>query len=146
MTSSRDHSPSTCRGDAPVGAASAADYEAVLADQRSLVRELDVLLNGAGAAEQASLCDIVSQVRGDRWALVPREATDAMMDAAWAVTVAVTPEERMLLTLGDNRQAFRLKAARRYRAMVDAALQNAPRPEVASEVRASGQAPGGHNV
>lgn len=36
----------------------------VLADHKRLVRELDVLLNGeAGAADQASLCDIVAQVR-----------------------------------------------------------------------------------
>ncbi len=41
----------------------AADYEEVLADHRRLVRELDVLLNGEGAAPQASLCDIVSQVK-----------------------------------------------------------------------------------
>lgn len=41
---------------------SAADYEAVLADHRRLVRELDVLLNGDGAAQQASLCDVVGQV------------------------------------------------------------------------------------
>lgn len=41
-----------------------ADYEEVLTDHRRLVRELDVLFNGeAGAAKQASLCDIVSQVR-----------------------------------------------------------------------------------
>lgn len=39
------------------------DYERVLADHRRLVRELDVLLNGDGAAPQASLCDIVAQVR-----------------------------------------------------------------------------------
>lgn len=39
-----------------------ADYEEVLADHRRLVRELDVLLNGDGAAVQASLCDIVGQV------------------------------------------------------------------------------------
>lgn len=40
------------------------DYEAVLADHSRLVRELDVLLNGeAGAAPQASLCDLVAQVR-----------------------------------------------------------------------------------
>lgn len=40
------------------------DYEEVLADHRRLVRELDVLLNGEeGAAKQASLCDIVAQVR-----------------------------------------------------------------------------------
>lgn len=41
-----------------------ADYEEVLADHRRLVRELDVLLNGeAGAAKQASLCDIVGQIQ-----------------------------------------------------------------------------------
>ncbi|AEZ50825.1 hypothetical protein DC1_0003 [Burkholderia phage DC1] len=45
-------------------AAAPADYEEVLADHRRLVRELDVLLNGEeGAAKQASLCDIVAQVR-----------------------------------------------------------------------------------
>lgn len=43
---------------------SAQDYEEVLADHRQLVRELDVLLNGEeGAAKQASLCDVVAQVR-----------------------------------------------------------------------------------
>lgn len=47
--------------------ASVADYEEVLADHRRLVRELDVLLNGErGAAKQASLCDIVSQVQHER--------------------------------------------------------------------------------
>lgn len=41
-----------------------ADYEEVLADHRRLVRELDVLLNGEhGAAKQASLCDIVGQLK-----------------------------------------------------------------------------------
>lgn len=44
--------------------ATIADYEEALADHRRLVRELDVLLNGEeGAAKQASLCDIVAQVR-----------------------------------------------------------------------------------
>lgn len=40
----------------------AADYEEVLAGHRRLVRQLDVALNGADAAKQASLCDIVAQV------------------------------------------------------------------------------------
>ncbi len=40
------------------------DYQEFVKDQKRLVRELDVLLNGEeGAAEQASLCDIVSQVQ-----------------------------------------------------------------------------------
>ncbi|WP_395601178.1 hypothetical protein AB4P95_30165 (plasmid) [Pseudomonas sp. A1437] len=38
--------------------------DTIRADHNRLVRELDVLLNGeAGAADQASLCDIVAQVR-----------------------------------------------------------------------------------
>ncbi|KAJ09081.1 hypothetical protein [Pseudomonas aeruginosa] len=41
-----------------------ADYEEALVDHRRLVHELDVLLNGEdGAAQQASLCDLVAQVR-----------------------------------------------------------------------------------
>lgn len=46
------------------------EYEEVLADHRRLVRELDVLLNGDGAAKQASLCDIVAQVASTRFKLV----------------------------------------------------------------------------
>lgn len=46
------------RGEEPTPA----DYEEVLADNRRLTRELDVLLNGDGAAKQAALCDIVAQV------------------------------------------------------------------------------------
>ena len=42
------------------------DYEAVLADQRRLVRELDVIVNGTNAAKQASLVDMVCQIR-DLW-------------------------------------------------------------------------------
>lgn len=38
------------------------DYEEVLASHRSLVREIDVAMNGAGAAPQASLCDLVPQI------------------------------------------------------------------------------------
>lgn len=55
-------------------AASAADYEEVLADHRRLARELDVLLNGEeGAAKQARLADIVAQVRRERQQ--PRDET-----------------------------------------------------------------------
>lgn len=46
-------------------------YKMVIADHKRLVRELDVALNGeAGAAKQASLCDIVGQVKDERWKLV----------------------------------------------------------------------------
>ena len=45
-----------------------------MVDHRRLVRELDVALNGeAGAAKQASLCDIVAQVKDQRWKLVRAE-------------------------------------------------------------------------
>jgi hypothetical protein len=66
--------------------ATPADYEEVLADHRRLVRELDVLLNGEeGAAPQASLCDIVMQVKkqGLRSAeLAPYKTVEAMRSDA----------------------------------------------------------------
>jgi len=37
------------------------DYKEAQDDHNRLVRELDVLMNGDGAAKQASLCDIVAQ-------------------------------------------------------------------------------------
>jgi len=40
-----------------------AGYEECLADKRRLTRELDVIINGDDAAEQASLCDIVAQMK-----------------------------------------------------------------------------------
>lgn len=39
------------------------DYEEVLADHKRLVREIDIIINGAGAAQQASLCDLVEGIR-----------------------------------------------------------------------------------
>jgi len=33
--------------------------------QRQLVRELDIALNGAGAAQQATLADLLSQVKAE---------------------------------------------------------------------------------
>ena len=39
------------------------DYKEVIEDNKRLVRELDFLLNGENAAKQASLCDIVSQLK-----------------------------------------------------------------------------------
>lgn len=40
-----------------------AGYEEALSSNRRLVRELDLLLNGSGAALNPSLCDIVAQVK-----------------------------------------------------------------------------------
>lgn len=46
-------------------------YREMHADHKRLVRELDVALNGEdGAAKQASLCDVVGQVKDRRWKLV----------------------------------------------------------------------------
>jgi hypothetical protein len=47
-----------------VSALTAKDYEAVLADKRRLTRELDVAMHGeAGAAKQASLCDLIPMAK-----------------------------------------------------------------------------------
>lgn len=59
---------------------SIADYEAAFADYRRLVRELDVALNGDGAAKQASLCDVVSQVKDERWKLVKKDDLFSLND------------------------------------------------------------------
>jgi hypothetical protein len=51
----------------PETALTVADYKVMLEDHKRLVRELDVAINGeAGAAKQASLCDIVAQVRSQK--------------------------------------------------------------------------------
>lgn len=69
------------------GFAAHAEYHASV---NALVRELDVMLNGSGAAQQASLCDIVCQIKRaglkaatvpEGWKLVPVEATKEMMEA-----------------------------------------------------------------
>ena len=39
------------------------DYEEVIEDHKRLVREIDVILCGKDAAQQASLCDLVSPIR-----------------------------------------------------------------------------------
>lgn len=63
--------------------------EEVLADKRRLTRELDVLLNGTGAAQAPSLCDIVSQVQ--RWVRKYGPVVD-MIDLADRYTLPPMPE------------------------------------------------------
>lgn len=68
MSDALDQSPE--RRDTQAACVNCNDYRATLADHDRLVRELDVLLNGEhGAAKQASLCDIVGQVRDERLCL-----------------------------------------------------------------------------
>lgn len=76
------------------GALTAADYEEVLADHRRLVRELDVLLNGAGAAQQASLSDIVKQVGAERDNPTPSHPDDLAVDRFAAAMKARLAQKR----------------------------------------------------
>lgn len=39
------------------------DYEEVLEDKRRLTREIDQIINGNEAAKQASLCDLVGDIK-----------------------------------------------------------------------------------
>lgn len=64
------------------------DYEVVLAEHRRLVRRLDVLLNGAGAAQQATLCDIVAQLETE---LARPLLTDSQIQALMDAYVAGDP-------------------------------------------------------
>lgn len=64
-----------------------ADYEVVLADKRRLARAIDVAMHGeSGAAQQASLCDLVSPAAELR---VRAEAAEAERDAMIKVVRAV---------------------------------------------------------
>jgi hypothetical protein len=84
-------------------APTADDYEAVLADHRRLVRELDVLLNGEGAAQQASLCDIVAQLQrakalpeqptGDEWLKEHERLANKLAGAAFSHGIAYRSRE-----------------------------------------------------
>lgn len=97
-------------------APTAAYYEHVLADHRRLVRELDVALNGeAGAAKQASLCDIVAQVKAnpptDRVVDIEMGATEIRSVAGWNGDTKqyYTPEQKATLQAQACAQAWGLK-------------------------------------
>lgn len=53
-----------------LAAQTAIDLQEVLDDKHRLTRELDIALNGDGAVPQASLCDIVGQIKDEHWKLV----------------------------------------------------------------------------
>ena len=76
------------------------DYEEVLADHKRLVRELDVALNGEdAAAKQASLCDIVGQVKDKRWKLVQADQKDSAKAAldGWMPIESAPKDGRWIL-------------------------------------------------
>jgi hypothetical protein len=94
------------------------DYEEVLADHNRLVRELDAALNGDGAAKQASLCDIVSQVKNMAKplvddAMVERVAVDektAGIHKAAFESLKILMDAPNYLTLGQWKEMMRLAA------------------------------------
>jgi hypothetical protein len=57
----------------------------------ALVRELDVALNGENAAIQASLCDIVAQVKRDGLASAIRSALEAAADRFCETYCCIAP-------------------------------------------------------
>lgn len=70
-----------------------ADYEKVLGDKRRLAREIDVAMHGEeGAAQQASLCDLVTPAKRLREQL-------SGVHAGTHCIVPVEPTEEMLLAL-----------------------------------------------
>lgn len=74
------------RGEIEELQAQIANYEEACSSCKKLVRELDVLLNGEeGAAEQASICDLVAQLRRER-----RSASGVVIDRKFRIS-AVNP-------------------------------------------------------
>lgn len=85
---------------------SVADYEEVLSDHRRLVRELDVLLNGEhGAAKQASLCDIVGQLKRQKY--VPSSNERAEFDRWLQSGIYKAADRRVIPGMWDAWQAAR---------------------------------------
>jgi len=58
------------------------DYEECMDDWRRLTRELDVALNGDGAAKQASLCDILAQAKHPQLGFVRRNQVEDLLRRA----------------------------------------------------------------
>jgi len=71
--------------------------------------------------DEPSNHDLAAGVRLEGWKLAPLEAIEAMLEAAWTDTQRATADERMAMELCDSKTAFKLKMARRYRAMLAAA-------------------------
>lgn len=77
------------------------DHEEADASRRALIRDLDVALNGeSGAAQQASLCDIVSQVKNCAQIYGPlihviKESREECACAVAAIQYALSAEEGM---------------------------------------------------
>jgi len=93
-----------------------ADYEEAFADHKRLVRELDVILNGEeGAAKQASLCDIVSQVRDIKGLWKP--ASTAPMDGTEIYMRQLQPMRYKLYK--PNSQEFKRGIKGRWQSMTD---------------------------
>lgn len=78
------------------------DYEEVMENHRRLVRELDVLINGEkGAAKQASLCDIVAQVRREGLKVPqPADADESM----WCRYIATMIGEYLCEPVGSDKE------------------------------------------
>ena len=101
------------------------DYEEVMEDHRRLVRELDVLINGEeGAAKQASLCDIVAQVRREGLKVPqPADADESM----WCRYIASMIGEYLGEPLGSEKE-------KAIAGIIERRLWNLPRKEKAVEL------------
>lgn len=96
----------------PYGELTIEDYKASFEDHKRLVKELDIALNGEyGAAEQASLCDIVSQVIRDK--KQPTTVTDDVPTGFYTKGLNMSDwstdkEKKALAWFRENRQRFHL--------------------------------------
>jgi hypothetical protein len=83
-----------------------ADYEEVLSDHRRLVREIDVILNGDNAAKQASLCDLVGQIK-------ELAAKQAPTGARWVKASERLPEKQIYVIVR-NIETGQVKLTQNY--------------------------------
>lgn len=77
-----------------------ADYEKVLADKRRLTREIDAALNGKNAAKQASLCDILAQIKREGIKSGQSQALRVALDEFKQIKAATNNKNRQLSKQG----------------------------------------------
>lgn len=76
--------------------------------------------NAAFTALESALPGLSDVVEG-RAVIVPREPTQAMLDASWRSTGDVCDDERMRVMLMSGPMSHKVKMLRRWRAMLSAA-------------------------
>ena len=90
------------------------------ADQTHVAKWADFHWRDYVVEAQAAIAAHLDALKSAGFVVVPREPSEAMLEASWSNTTRTTVDERMACELGDSKKAHMLKMRRRYRAMIEA--------------------------